>query len=194
MNEKNLELVKAHINKHIETARLLDNEELSSLLIRIAGVCRKSIESGGKIIFMGNGGSAADAQHLAAEFTGRYLIERSPLPAIALSTNTSALTAIGNDYSFDEIFSRQVKALGNKGDVIFGFSTSGSSENIIEALEAAGEIGITRVGFTGEKGRGMRDWTEYLLVIPSEETPLIQEMHIMAGHIVCGLIEEIIFG
>jgi len=194
MTEKIPELVKTHLHKHIEIARLLDNEEFSSLLISIAGVCRKSIESGGKIIFMGNGGSAADAQHLAAEFTGRYRIERSPLPAIALSTNTSALTAIGNDYSFDEIFSRQVKALGNKGDVIFGFSTSGSSENVIKALEAAGEIGIKRVGFTGEKGRGMKEWTEYLLVIPSGETPVIQEMHIMAGHIICGLVEEIIFG
>ena len=173
---------------------MLDNEEFSSLLISIAGICRKSIENGGKIIFMGNGGSAADAQHLAAEFTGRYLKERSPLPAIALSTNTSALTAIGNDYSFDEIFFRQVKALGKKGDVIFGFSTSGTSKNIIKALEEAAEVGIKRVGFTGEKGKGMKDWTEYLLVIPSGETPVIQEMHIMAGHIICGLIEEIIFG
>lgn len=149
-----------------------------------------AMKRGGKLLLAGNGGSAADAQHIAAELTGRYLKERRALPAIALSTDTSALTAIGNDYGFLKVFERQVEAIGQRGDVLLAISTSGNSKNLISALEKAKEVGIKRVGFLGKDGGAMKELCELSVVIPSDCTPRIQEMHILMGHILCKMIEE----
>lgn len=145
--------------------------------------------AGHKAIFFGNGGSAADAQHLAAEFLGRYLRERVPLPALALNTNTSAVTAIGNDYGYEQTFSRQLRALSSPGDVAVGISTSGNSRNVVEALACARELGLFTVAMTGASGGQMRGLVDVLIDIPSEETPRIQECHILAGHAICDAVE-----
>jgi D-sedoheptulose 7-phosphate isomerase len=147
----------------------------------------------GKVLFCGNGGSAADAQHIAAELSGRFYFDRDPLDAEALHVNTSYLTAVANDYSYDQIYSRLVKARGRKGDVIVGISTSGNSGNVIKALELARETGMITVGMTGESGGKMKELCTYLLNAPSAETPRIQEAHIMMGHIICELVEEKMF-
>ncbi|MCF8296328.1 MAG: D-sedoheptulose 7-phosphate isomerase [Saprospiraceae bacterium] len=147
----------------------------------------------GKVLFCGNGGSAADAQHLAAEFSGRFYYDRDPLFAEALHVNTSYITAVANDYSYDEIYSRLIKAKGRKGDVLFGISTSGNSGNIIRAFEEANRIGMKTIGMTGETGGKMRELSCYLLNIPSTDTPRIQESHIMVGHIICELVESELF-
>jgi D-sedoheptulose 7-phosphate isomerase len=159
----------------------------------VAGAARTiadALRAGGKVMFCGNGGSAADAQHLAAEFLGRYLMERRPLPALALNANSSALTAIGNDYGFDDVFARQIKGLGRRGDILVGISTSGGSRNILRALEQAREIGITTIGFTRGSGGKMRELCDQCICVPSESTPRIQEMHIAVGHMICELVEE----
>lgn len=147
----------------------------------------------GKILFCGNGGSAADAQHLAAEFSGRFYTDREPLDAEALHVNTSYLTAVANDYSYNEVYARIVKAKGRKGDILVGLSTSGNSANIIEAFKVAKDKGMIIVGFTGETGGKMKPYCDYLLNIPSTDTPRIQECHITVGHIVCQLVEEQLF-
>ena len=147
------------------------------------------LKAGGRIFFCGNGGSAADAQHLAAELVGRFMLERAPLSAWALTVNTSALTAIGNDYSYDDVFSRQLRGLGNAGDVLMGISTSGNSRNVIRAIEAAREIKINVFGMTGETGGAMAAICDVCLKVPSTSTPRIQEMHIAVGHIICELVE-----
>ncbi len=144
----------------------------------------------GKLLFCGNGGSAADAQHLAAEFSGRFYSDREPLDAEALHVNTSYLTAVANDYSYNEVYSRLVKAKGRKGDILIGLSTSGNSANIIEAFKVAKERGLIIVGFTGETGGKMKSYCDYLINIPSTDTPRIQECHITLGHIICQLVEE----
>jgi D-sedoheptulose 7-phosphate isomerase len=149
-----------------------------------------ALRAGGKILFCGNGGSAADAQHLAAELMGRYLIERAPLPAMALNANTSTLTAIGNDYGFDEVFARQVKGIGRRGDVLVAISTSGNSGNVLRALEQARALGIATVGLTGESGGKMLSLCDQCICVPSPRTPRIQEMHIAVGHMICELVEE----
>ncbi len=146
--------------------------------------------SGHKAIFFGNGGSAADAQHLAAEFLGRYLRERDPLPALALNANTSALTAIANDYGYEECFARQLRALSSPGDVAVGISTSGSSRNVIQALRWAGRLGLFRIAFTGASGGPLREVADVVIQVPSEETPRIQECHILAGHALCDAVER----
>jgi histidinol-phosphate phosphatase family protein len=151
-----------------------------------------TIKNGGQVIFMGNGGSSADAQHLAAEFTGRYLMERDPMPAIVLS-NIAPVTAIGNDYSFDMVFKRQTEAYVRKGDAVVCISTSGNSKNVIEAMKAAKERGAVTISFTG-MGGVMKDMADHALVIPSIETPRIQEGYMVAGHIICGLVERGVFG
>lgn len=148
--------------------------------------------AGHKAIFFGNGGSAADAQHLAAEFLGRYLKERAPLPALALSTNTSAVTAIGNDYGFEQTFARQLRALSSPGDVAVGISTSGNSRNVVEALVCARELGLFTISMTGASGGQLRGLVDVLIDVPSEETPRIQECHILAGHALCDAIESAI--
>jgi D-sedoheptulose 7-phosphate isomerase len=145
--------------------------------------------AGHKAIFFGNGGSAADAQHLAAEFLGRYLRERAPLPALALNTNTSAVTAIGNDYGYEQTFSRQLRALSSPGDVAVGISTSGNSRNVVEALACARELGLFTIAMTGASGGQMGGLVDVLIAVPSEETPRIQECHILAGHAICDAVE-----
>lgn len=152
-----------------------------------------SLAAGGKILFCGNGGSAADAQHLAAEFVNRYVMDRPPLPAIALTTDSSALTAIANDFSFEQIFSKQVRALGRPGDVLVGISTSGKSPNITEALRAALDNGMVTVGLTGEGGGTMVGQCHHLLMVPDTRTPLIQEVHAAIGHLLCALVDYYLF-
>jgi D-sedoheptulose 7-phosphate isomerase len=176
----------------VKQALLLD-ENYQKLVIQVAMRITESLNAGGKILFCGNGGSAADAQHLAAEFTGRYLKERRALPAIALSVNTSSLTAIGNDYGFDLVFARQLEALGNRGDVAVGISTSGNSPNVIRALEAAKSKSIYTVALTGKSGGKLRNLADCALCMPSDETPRIQECHILTGHLICDVVEQVLF-
>jgi D-sedoheptulose 7-phosphate isomerase len=159
-------------------------------LDRLAKACANSLLSGGKILFFGNGGSAADAQHLATELTVRFVSDRRALAAIALTTDTSTLTACGNDFGFDAIFSRQIEALGRTGDVAIGFSTSGNSPNVVRALELAGKMGMTAAAFTGRTGGRLREIADPILLIPSGTTARIQEMHSLLGHILCGEIED----
>ncbi len=156
----------------------------------IAETAVAALKAGHKLLLAGNGGSAADAQHLAAEIVGRYKIDRPGWAAIALTTDTSALTAIANDYGFADIFARQVQALGRPGDVFWGFSTSGTSPNVIAALEAARAQGLATVGFTGTRGAGMAEHCDTLLMAPSADTPVIQQIHMMAGHAICDAIEH----
>jgi D-sedoheptulose 7-phosphate isomerase len=164
------------------------------ILGRIADEMAKALANGGKILLCGNGGSAADAQHIAGELLSRFESERAPLPAIALTTDTSVLTAIGNDYGYDQVFERQVKGLGAKGDVLIAISTSGRSPNILKALDAARGKGVVTVGFTGRKGGEMQSRCDVLLAAPSDRTPVIQQIHITAAHIVCGLVERRLTG
>ncbi|MBL7003775.1 MAG: D-sedoheptulose 7-phosphate isomerase, partial [Gammaproteobacteria bacterium] len=154
-----------------------------------AQLCINSLNNGGKILIFGNGGSAADAQHIAAELVGRYKVERRGLPAIALTTDTSALTSIGNDYGYSHVFDRQVEALANKGDVVIGISTGGSSENVISGLQTAKELSCKLIGFSGRDGGDMNTLCDVNLVIPAKDTPRIQEMHIVIGHTICHLID-----
>lgn len=152
-----------------------------------------SLVHGGKVLLCGNGGSAADAQHLAAEFVNRFQMERPPLPALALTTDTSVLTAIGNDYSFDQIFSKQIKALAKEKDVLLAFSTSGKSPNVVQALACCAEKGLVCVGLTGIDPAEMQDKCDFLLRVPARETPLVQEIHIAAGHMICRLVDYYLF-
>jgi D-sedoheptulose 7-phosphate isomerase len=179
----------AQFDDHVAVA-LAIKQTLAGPVAALARQAAERIEAGGKVVFFGNGGSAADAQHLAAEFLSRFVAERRPLPAIAITTDTSTLTAIGNDYGFEQVFVRQVQGLGRKGDVFLGISTSGRSPNVIAALRAARDIGMTTVGFTGSNGGAMRDLCDHLLVAPSGETAIIQQVHIVAGHAICGLVEQ----
>jgi D-sedoheptulose 7-phosphate isomerase len=169
---------------------LLEDGAFVELLEQTAYRIADAVRSGHKVMFMGNGGSAADAQHLAAEFTGKYLQERRALPAMSLNVNTSAITAIGNDYSFDIVFARQIEALGLSGDVAVGFSTSGNSRNVVLAMEAARQKQMLTVAFTGNSGGVLKDVVDVCLRVPSVETPRIQECHIMAGHILCEIVEN----
>jgi D-sedoheptulose 7-phosphate isomerase len=159
----------------------------------VAETCSQSLCDGNKIMFCGNGGSAADAQHLAAELSGRFYYDRLPLAAISLTVNTSFLTAVANDYSFDEVFSRMVDSIGNEGDVLIGISTSGNSENIIRAFRAAHKKGIITVGLTGDSGGKLAEISDFIVRVPSSDTPRIQESHIMIGHIICELVEKNLF-
>lgn len=171
---------------------LLDTHLLNTIE-QVAALCIRSYRQGNKVLFCGNGGSAADAQHLAAELSGRFYYDRPPLPAEALHANTSYLTAVANDYSFDEVFSRIVKGSGKEGDVLIALSTSGNSGNVILALQAAREKGIATVGLTGESGGLMKPLCDHLINIPSCDTPRIQEAHILIGHIICQLVESSLF-
>jgi D-sedoheptulose 7-phosphate isomerase len=172
---------------------LLECREYLQTVTAVAAAMANALRCGGKILFFGNGGSAADAQHLAAELTGRFLGERASLAGLALTANTSALTAIGNDYSFREIFSRQIQGLGSAGDLAIGISTSGSSPNVLHAMEVAREKKLVTVGLTGSKGEQMRALTDHCILIPSNQTPHIQEGHILTGHILCELMEQELF-
>lgn len=168
--------------------------ELAETVAEIARRIAAAFRAGNKLLVAGNGGSAADAQHIAAEFLSRFRFDRAPLPAIALTTDTSILTAVGNDYGFEQVFARQVRGLGRAGDVLLAISTSGRSPNVLLALEAARACGLTRIGFTGRRGEPLRQACDLCLVAPSDETALIQQVHLMAAHAVCGLVEEDLFG
>lgn len=155
-----------------------------------ASLCKEALEAGKKILFCGNGGSAADSQHLAAELVGRFVKERRSLPAIALTTDTSILTAVANDYSYDDVFARQVAGLGQAGDVVVGISTSGNSKNVVKAVEEAKEKGLKAIAFTGQGGGRLAELCDVTVAVPSKTTARIQEMHILVGHIICELVEE----
>jgi D-sedoheptulose 7-phosphate isomerase len=161
---------------------------------RVADEMAKALRAGRKILLCGNGGSAADAQHIAGELLSRFETDRAPLPAVALTTDTSVLTAIGNDYGYEQVFERQVRGLGAKGDVLIAISTSGRSPNILRALDAARERGVVTIGFTGGKGGDMAERCDVLLRAPSDKTPVIQQIHITAAHIVCGIVERRLSG
>ncbi|HEY8368540.1 MAG TPA: D-sedoheptulose 7-phosphate isomerase [Thermodesulfobacteriota bacterium] len=163
-------------------------------VVRAAEAMARALRDGRTILVFGNGGSAADAQHIAAEFTNRFEIERPPLAAVALTTDTSALTAIGNDYGFDQVFEKQVRALGRRGDVAIGISTSGNSRNVVRALEAARGAGLVTIGFTGAEGGAMAPLCDHLFRVPSRVTARIQETHITLGHTLCALVDEILYG
>ena len=176
------------LNEHIETAKKM--QELLPLIEDAAKLCIDSLKSKGRVLICGNGGSAADAQHIAAELSGRFKKERNALAGIALSVDTSALTAISNDYGFDRVFSRQVEAYGRQGDILIGISTSGNSKNVIEAAQTAREIGLSVIILSGKDGGRLKSLGDVNIVVPSQNTPRIQEMHIMIGHMVCALIDK----
>jgi D-sedoheptulose 7-phosphate isomerase len=187
------DLVRDRIQRSIDVKKaLLLDPGFQDAVICVAMQIVKSLRAGGKVLFFGNGGSAADAQHLAAEFTGRYLIERRALPALALHGNSSAVTAIGNDYGFEFVFARQLEALGNAGDVAIGISTSGNSANVIRAMEAAKTKSIFTVALVGASGGAMKKLADCALCIPSNETPRIQECHILTGHMICEIAEQML--
>ena len=173
---------------------LMLKKQHAKTIIKIANVWIKALENGNKVIFCGNGGSAADSQHLAAELMGRYKIDRNPMPAISLTTDTSALTAIGNDYGYEHVFSRPLRGIGTPGDVLVGISTSGNSKNVIEAFKIARLKDIATVAFTGKNGGFMEEIADITLNVPSSITNNIQEMHIACGHMICGLVENHFFG
>jgi D-sedoheptulose 7-phosphate isomerase len=173
--------------------RILADTGLLELIEEIASACTETFCSGGKVLFCGNGGSAADAQHLAAEFSGRFYYDRPPLPSEALHVNTSYLTAVANDYSYDEVYARLLRGMGKEGDILIGISTSGNSKNIIRAFEVAHELGVITIGLTGETGGRMKELSDYLVCVPSTDTPRIQEAQIMIGHIICELVESSLF-
>ncbi len=173
--------------------RSANDQDLLLAIIAVAEAVAAAFRNGGKLLIAGNGGSAADAQHIAGEFLSRFKKDRNPLPAIALTTDTSVLTAIGNDYGFERVFERQVRGLGREGDVFIAISTSGRSANVLEALAAARDIGLTTVGLTGTSDAAMRALCDLTLSAPSDETPLIQQIHITAAHAICDLVERELF-
>jgi len=191
MNSADTAYAKEHLAASREAfAKAADDASFLASIEKITEAMTGSLQAGGKILLCGNGGSAADAQHIAAELVSRYEIERAAMAAIALTTDSSALTAIGNDYGFDHVFERQVLALGRKGDVLVAISTSGKSPNILRALDAARKNGLVTVGFTGAKGGDMVSRCDFVLHSPSDKTSVIQQIHITAAHVICGLIER----
>jgi len=185
--EKIKEIIGASINVK---QQILQDEDLLKIISKVVDEIVVAFRNGKRIYFCGNGGSAADAQHLAAEFSGRFYKNRRALPAEALHCNTSYLTAVSNDYGFDVVYSRIIEGIGEKGDLLVGLSTSGNSANIVKAFEAAHEKGMITIGFTGLTGGAMKSVSDYLINIPSADTPRIQESHITIGHVVCQLVEE----
>lgn len=183
-----VEKIAAIWSEHQHVAEFLP--QLTADVSRAVDMIRSSLVAGGKLLIAGNGGSAADAQHIAAELTGRFVRERQPLPAIALHANTSALTAVGNDYGYEQVFARELSALASVGDVLLAISTSGNSRNILRAIEAARSKSVAVIGLTGESGGQMRTACDLCLCVPSKSTARIQEMHITIGHAICELLEE----
>jgi D-sedoheptulose 7-phosphate isomerase len=169
-------------------------ETQSEVIIRLAQLIAEIIKNGNKLLIFGNGGSAADAQHMAAEFVNRFMIDRPPLAAIALTTDTSNITSIGNDFSFDDIFVKQVQALGKKGDLALGISTSGNSPNVVKAIEMAAELGLHTVALTGGSGGKLAGLAEIVINVPSDITPHIQEAHVWVEHLLCWMVDDILFG
>ncbi len=190
MKQKIDEIISASISTK---QQILSDETLKQTVATAVDVIVAAFKNGNKVLFAGNGGSAADAQHLAAEFSGRFYKDRKALPAEALHCNTSYLTAVANDYSYDVIYARLLEGIGNSGDVIVGLSTSGNSGNILKAFEVAKQKNIATIGFTGATGGKMKEASDYLINVPSTDTPRIQESHIMLGHIICELVEAQLF-
>jgi D-sedoheptulose 7-phosphate isomerase len=185
-------LTRSRVEESMATKqRLLDNLED---VVKAAQMLVCAYRCGSKSLLFGNGGSAADAQHIAAELVGRFQIDRPALPAIALNVNTSSLTAIGNDYGFEDIFARQIEAFGREGDVAVGLSTSGNSKNVIEGIRRSRELGLKTVALTGAGGGCLRDLVDCCIAVPSSETPRIQESHILIGHVLCEIVERELFG
>ena len=187
-----------HITEQIDGARrnleaMLADAALAAQLEAAAHSCIASLRAGGKVMLAGNGGSAADAQHIAGELVSRFNFDRPGLAAVALTTDTSILTAIGNDYGYERLFARQVQALARSGDVFIAYSTSGRSPNILLALQTARDAGVRTIGFTGNRGGPMHELCDHVLAVPAAETPKIQEGHLVLGHILCGLIESTLF-
>jgi D-sedoheptulose 7-phosphate isomerase len=181
-------IIEFEFNEHLKTSKIT-MESISNSIEIAAKLCIDSLQNGGKILIFGNGGSAADAQHIAAELVGRYKVERKGIAAIALTTDTSIVTSISNDYGYERVFDRQIEALANKNDVVIGISTGGSSANVINALKLANHLECKTIGFSGRGGGKMNDLCDVNLVVPAEDTPRIQEMHIFIGHTICHLIE-----
>lgn len=194
-----MEIINQYIKSHFEDSiqvknQILQDKALIKLIQKVALITTNAYKNGFKTMLAGNGGSAADAQHIAGEFVSRFYFDRPGIPSIALTTDTSILTAIGNDYGYDRLFARQVQAQGIKGDIFIGISTSGNSTNIIEALKVCKEKEIISIGLTGQSGGKMADLCDYCIKVPSNCTPRIQESHIVIGHIICAIVEEEIFG
>lgn len=192
------DMMKTYISRQMAEAQriistMLADEEILSVTSNAARACIDSLKGGHKILLAGNGGSAADAQHIAGELVSRFAFDRPGLPAVALTTDTSILTAIGNDYGYENLFSRQIQAQGSEGDVFIGYSTSGESPNILHALEIAREKGLICIGMTGNRGGPMLELCDHVLQVPSADTPKVQEGHLVLGHIICGLIENTLF-
>ncbi len=191
---EHLEFLKGKINDSLSLkTKVLNDKVILQTVSAISDSMVTSFRNQGKVLWCGNGGSAADAQHLSAELSGRYYYDRPPLFSEALHVNTSYLTAVANDYSFDVIFSRLVQAFGKNGDVLIALSTSGNSANVIKAIEEANKLGMITVGFTGESGGKMKDICKYIVRIPSADTPRIQECHMLLGHSICELVEQMLF-
>jgi D-sedoheptulose 7-phosphate isomerase len=182
-------IIKHQVTEHLELSKFLLENQIDKI-IEVAKVISSSISLKNKILLFGNGGSAADAQHIAAEFTGRFVKERRALPAVALTTDTSALTAIGNDYGFDTIFERQIQALAQKGDILIGISTSGNSLNVIKGFEIGKSIGCETISLTGNSGGKLKDISKYNININSASTARVQEMHILIGHLICSIVDN----
>lgn len=182
-------IIRQRFEEHMEVANTVMQSNVLQQIERIAGAIKEVLAKGNKVLFCGNGGSAADSQHLAAEFVGRFQKERQGLPAIALTVDTSILTAVGNDYGFDRVFARQVEALGQKGDVLVGISTSGNSPNVVKAVELAKEKGIYCVGMTAACGGMLAELCDECIAVPAQVTARAQEMHILIGHILCELVD-----
>jgi D-sedoheptulose 7-phosphate isomerase len=188
------QFIKSIIKASIDVKQaILSDEHLLATIGEVTTIVAQAFANGNKVLFCGNGGSAADAQHLAAEFSGRFYTDRDPLPSEALHCNSSYMTAVANDYGYDVVYSRIVKGTGKPGDVLVSLSTSGNSVNIIKAMEQAKELGMINVGLTGETGGKMKALCNHLINVPSKDTPRIQESHIMIGHIICQLVEQELF-
>jgi D-sedoheptulose 7-phosphate isomerase len=194
MNHDIALLIATSIQESVKVKQaLLDNKDILSLIATVSKQFVSALSQGHKILLFGNGGSAADAQHIAAEFVGRFQMERTPLPALALTVNTSALTGIGNDYSFENVFARQVEALGREGDIAVGISTSGKSPNVLKALATAKAKGLVTIALTGRDGRMLEEVARYCICVPADSTPRIQEAHILIGHILSQITELELF-
>ena len=188
------DLIRRNISDSITVKqKLLQNDTIIVDITKVAELIVEAFNNGNKLLICGNGGSAADAQHLAAEFSGRYYLNRPPLHAEALHTNTSFMTAVSNDFSFDEVYARLIQGIGKQGDILIGMSTSGNSKNVIKALEEAKKKNIITIGFTGKANGNMKACCDYLINIPSDDTPRIQECHLMLGHAICELVEKELF-
>jgi D-sedoheptulose 7-phosphate isomerase len=190
MHKKIIEIIENSINVK---QQILNEKERVQKIIDAVDVVSNAFKNGNKVLFCGNGGSAADAQHLAAEFSGRFYKDRKALPSEALHCNTSYLTAVGNDYGYEYVYSRIIEGIGKKGDILFGISTSGNSKNIVNAFKLAQEIGVITIAMVCEKQCEMNKYSNFILAVPSTDTPRIQESHILIGHIICELVEENIF-